>query len=63
MTDDAQHRDDPFTALQLRDHPLRAPLSQEMHVRTMPRLSAPARLLQFVLLVDEDEAQIGRAHV
>ena len=57
MTDDAQHRDDPFTALQLRDHPLRAPLSQEMHVRTMPRLSAPARLLQFVLLVDEDEAR------
>lgn len=44
---------DPFTALHARSHPLRGSLSREMHVRKMPRLQAPARVVQFVLLVDD----------
>ena len=36
-----------------RSHPLRAVLSQEMHLRRLPRLGAPARLLQIVVLIDE----------
>lgn len=44
---------DPFAALHARSHPLRGSLSREMHVRKMPRLQAPARVVQFVLLVDD----------
>lgn len=44
---------DPFAALHDRSHPLRGSLSREMHVRKMPRLYAPARVVQFVLLVDD----------
>ncbi|MBH1998475.1 MAG: DUF3422 domain-containing protein [Sphingomonadaceae bacterium] len=47
---------DPFAELRERSHPLRGSLSREMHVRKMPRLDAPARVLQYVLLVDEAEA-------
>lgn len=47
---------DPFVDLRARSHPLRGSLSREMHVRKMPRLTAPARALQCVLLVDEAEA-------
>jgi uncharacterized membrane-anchored protein len=61
MTTKARDQADPFVKLRARNHALRAPLSQEMHVRTMPRLSAPARLLQFVLLVDEGEARASSA--
>lgn len=57
MTDSALQQANPFMALHARNHALRAPLSREMHVRTMPRLDAPARLLQFVLLVEETAAR------
>lgn len=50
-----------FSSLQDRSHPLRASLSREMHARKMPRLISPARALQFVLLVDEAEAQESQA--
>ncbi|WP_313804385.1 DUF3422 domain-containing protein [Sphingobium sp.] len=47
---------DPFAALIQRDHPLRASLSREMHIRGLPRFDAPALALQYVLLVDETQA-------
>ncbi|MFB9051360.1 DUF3422 domain-containing protein [Sphingobium indicum] len=52
---------DPFAALSQRDHPLRASLSREMHIRGLPRFDAPALALQFVLLVDEQQAEKGIA--
>ncbi|GFZ90348.1 MULTISPECIES: DUF3422 domain-containing protein [Sphingobium] len=52
---------DPFAALSQRDHPLRASLSREMHIRGLPRFDAPALALQFVLLVDEQQAEQGIA--
>ena len=48
---------DPFAALGARNHPLRASLSREMHIRGLPRFDAPALALQFVLLVDEAQAR------
>jgi len=47
---------DPFAALSQHNHPLRASLSREMHIRGLPRFDAPALALQFVLLVDEQQA-------
>lgn len=46
----------PFSRLLHRSHPLRASLSREMHVRKMPRLQTPARAVQFMMIVDEQEA-------
>jgi uncharacterized membrane-anchored protein len=48
--------DDPFAALRRRDHPLRASLTREMHIRGLPRFDAPALSLQYMLLVDEGQA-------
>ena len=48
---------DPAGTLSQRDHPLRASLSREMHIRGLPRFDAPAIALQFVLLVDEAQAR------
>lgn len=39
----------------LNDHPLRSSLSVEMHGRRLPKISAPARLMQVVLLLDEGQ--------
>lgn len=47
----------PFRGLVQRDHPLRASLSREMHIRGLPRFDAPAQAMQFVLLVDEQQAR------
>lgn len=47
----------PFTPLIERDHPLRASLTREMHARGMARFDAPALALQFVVLVDEEQAR------
>ena len=46
----------------MRNHPLRAALSEEMHLRRLPRFAAPCRLAQVVTLLGEagDEA---RAHL
>ena len=48
---------DPFTPLSQRDHPLRASLTREMHIRGLSRFDAPALALQYVLLVDEGQAR------
>jgi uncharacterized membrane-anchored protein len=46
-----------------RSHPLRAALSAEMHVRRLPRIEGPCRLLQVVTLYGEGGAAAGRAHI
>jgi len=40
-----------------RNHPLRASLSTEMHVRKMPHVLAPARVLQIVMLTSAQDAR------
>ncbi len=46
-----------------RSHPLRASLSAEMHVRRLPRFSAPARLMQVVTLLGEAGAAESWRHI
>jgi uncharacterized membrane-anchored protein len=46
-----------------RDHPLRVSLSAEMHVRRLPRLTAPCRLMQVVTLLGETNTDAARAHI
>lgn len=43
-------------------HPLRAALSDEMHVRRLPRFAAPCRLMQIVTLLGEGSAADAAAH-
>ncbi|WP_442681084.1 DUF3422 domain-containing protein [Sphingomonas sp. ASY06-1R] len=45
------------------NHPLRAALSEEMHVRRLPRLAAPCRLMQIVTLLGEGSAAAVRDHI
>ena len=45
------------------DHPLRAALSEEMHVRRLPRFAAPSRLMQIVVLLGEAGVGEARAHI
>lgn len=45
------------------DHPLRGDLSAEMHVRRLPRLSSPSRLMQVVTLLGETGGEAARAHI
>lgn len=47
----------------IRSHPLRASLSEEMHVRRLPRFAAPCRLMQIVTLLGEDPAGAARSHI
>lgn len=47
----------------IRSHPLRAALSEEMHVRRLPRFAAPCRLLQIVTLLGEASAETARRHI
>jgi uncharacterized membrane-anchored protein len=47
----------------IRSHPLRAALSEEMHVRRLPRFAAPCRLLQIVTLLGEGSVAAARDHV
>lgn len=49
--------------LDRRSHPLRASLSAEMHVRRLPRLAAPCRLLQVVALLGEHASRPSRAYI
>lgn len=51
----------PFYQLDALSHPLRASLSREMHVRKMPRLRTPSRAVQFMLMVDDEEARASIA--
>ncbi len=47
----------------IRNHPLRAALSQEMHVRRLPSLSVPCRLMQIVTLLGETKGDAARGHI
>lgn len=57
MDKDERANAHPFANLQARSHALRASLSREMHVRKMPRLDTPCRAVQFMMIVDEEEAR------
>ena len=48
--------------LTARDHPLRAALSREMHLRRLPRFASPCRLLQVVTVLGEGGASASHAH-
>ena len=45
-----------------RNHPLRAALSEEMHLRRLPSFAAPYRLVQIVTVIGEAEIGDARAH-
>ncbi len=47
----------------MRSHPLRATLSEEMHLRRLPRLAAPCRLVQLVTVLDEANTDAARRHI
>ncbi|AJP74040.1 DUF3422 family protein [Sphingomonas hengshuiensis] len=47
----------------IRSHSLRAALSEEMHVRRLPRFATPCRLLQFVTLLGEGSAEFAGEHI
>ncbi len=47
----------------IRTHPLRATLAEEMHLRRLPRFSAPYRLMQFVSVLGEAGSGEARAHI
>lgn len=46
-----------------RNHPLRAALSEEMHLRRLPSFAAPYRLVQIVTVLGEAEIGEARAHI
>lgn len=48
-------------AFLLRDHPLRASLSNEMHGRKLPPITPPARLMQVILSVEDQRLEEERA--
>lgn len=47
----------------LRNHPLRSALSEEMHLRRLPRFAAPYRLMQIVTMLGESGGEQARAHI
>jgi uncharacterized membrane-anchored protein len=47
----------------IRDHPLRAALSEEMHIRRLPRFAAPCRIVQIVTLLGEATDCAARDHI
>lgn len=53
----------PEADMSIRSHPMRASLSEEMHVRRFPYLSAPSRVLQVVALLGEQGGEESRAHL
>ena len=61
MGDDPRSSDS--LGMKARSHPLRASLSEEMHVRKLPHFPAPSRLMQVVTLIGEEGAEQSRAHV
>ncbi|WP_447760103.1 DUF3422 family protein [Sphingopyxis panaciterrae] len=44
----------------LDDHPLRTALASEMHVRKLPAMTAPTRMMQVVLLCDKGDVALER---
>ena len=61
MENDAGNSDS--LRLRARSHPLRASLSEEMHVRKLPHFPTPTRLMQIVTLVGEQDIEESRSHV
>ncbi|MGE4404338.1 DUF3422 family protein [Pseudomonas sp.] len=49
--------------LPIASHPLRAALSEEMHLRKFPRIAAPSCMLQVMTLVQEDGGGRSLAHL
>ena len=47
----------------IRVHPLRAALSEEMHLRRLPRFAAPYRLMQIVTVLGETGSGEARRHI
>ena len=47
----------------LRNHPLRSALSEEMHLRRLPRFAAPYRMMQVVTVLGEAGAEDARGHI
>ncbi len=47
----------------MHNHPLRAALAEEMHLRRLPRFAAPCRLVQIVTVLEEAAADAARAHI
>jgi uncharacterized membrane-anchored protein len=47
----------------IRNHPQRAALAEEMHIRRLPRLAAPYRLMQVLTLLGEANADAARTHI
>ena len=47
----------------IRSHALRAALSEEMHVRRLPRFAAPCRLMQIVTVLGEKAGDEARVHI
>jgi uncharacterized membrane-anchored protein len=47
----------------MRNHAQRAALSEEMHVRRLPRFAAPCRLVQIVTVMGEAAADDARRHI
>lgn len=45
------------------DHALRSAISEEMHVRRLPRLTAPCRLMQIVTVLGEKAGTAARRHI
>ena len=45
------------------NHALRASLSEEMHVRRLPRFAAPCRLMQIVTVLGEKSGNLARDHI
>lgn len=45
------------------DHPLRAAISEEMHVRRLPRFAAPCRMMQIVTVLGEKAGDVARLHL
>ncbi|HEX8388442.1 MAG TPA: DUF3422 domain-containing protein [Sphingomonas sp.] len=45
------------------DHALRAAISEEMHVRRLPRFAAPCRLMQIVTVLGEKGGEAARRHM
>ena len=47
----------------VRNHPLRAALSEEMHLRRLPSFTAPYRMVQIVTVLGEAEMVDARSHI
>lgn len=49
--------------MRIADHPQRASLSEEMHVRRLPRMAAPCRMMQVLTVLGETGAEAAQNHI